>query len=285
MIDIGFTPRAIEMAVANGHLLRLHTGVFALGHMPRDPRAHRYAATVAIGPESSISVRSGAAQFRVLKARPGPIHVSVPSHSGRRQRKGVVVHRTKLAPDERTVTEGVPCTTMSRVLLDLASACPGDLERAIKKAGDRELLKVSECLTLMERYPGKPGSPLLRGLLIGEEPIPEFTRSGLERRMYRLCRDADLPLPDMTVDVHGLSDLHECDSAWPRHRLIIECDSKLHDNPISSVADAKKDQDLTLAGWRVHRLRWAQIVLEPELCARTIRHLLDEQARLQRLAA
>ena len=285
LLSVGFTRRMVDIAVANGRLLPLHRGVFAVGHMPRDPRARRRAATLAINTGAWVSNRSCAVHYRVLRKRPGPIHVTVPGGGGRKQRSGIVVHRARLAEDERTVFEDVPCTTMSRTLLDLSAERPGELETAIKTAGDRELLSVSECLMLMERYPGRPGSPLLRRLLVGEEPLPQFTRSGLERRMYRLCRDAGLPVPTMTVDIQGESDLHECDCAWSRHRLIIECDSRWHDNPITSVADAKKAQDLTLAGWRVERLRWAQIVLEPELCARTVAHLLAEQARLMTIAA
>ena len=285
LLAADFTRRTIEVAVAGGHLLPLHRGVYAIGHMPTDVRAHRVAATLAIGDGSCISGRSGAEHFRVLPVRRGPIELTVPVRSGRRHRSGLRVHRAALAPDERIVVERVRCTTINRVFLDLAALRPGEIERAIKSAGDRELLSVRNCLTLLDRYPRRPGSPLLCRLLLGEEPVPAFTRSGLERRMYRLCRSAGLPVPDMTIDVAGLEDIHECDCAWPQHRLIIECDSRWHDNPIASVDDARRDQDLTLAGWRVHRLRWAQIVLEPELAARTIRHLLDEQARLVGLAA
>ncbi len=285
LLSVGFTRRMVEVAVPSGRLRRLHRGVFAVGHIPRDPRAPRLAATLAISAGAWVSNRSCAEHYRVLRKRSGPVHVTTPGSGGRRERSGIVVHRARLAEDERTTFEGVPCTTMSRTLLDLSAERPGELEKAIKAAGDRELLRVCECLALMERYRGRPGSPLLRRLLVGEEPLPDFTRSGLERRMYRLCRDAGLPVPDMTVDIPGVADMHECDCAWPRHRLIIECDSKWHDNPISAVDDAKKAQDLTLAGWRVERLRWAQIVLEPELCARTVAHLLAEQTRLMATAA
>lgn len=285
LLAAGFTRRTIGVAVANGNLLPLHRGVYAVGHLPEGAHVRRVAATLAIGDDAWTSNRSAAEHLRVLRPRTGPIHVTVPGRSGRKRRDGIVVHRAKLAADERTVVEQVRCTTMSRTLLDLSAERPGEIERAIKAAGDRGLLSVHDCLTLIERYPGRPGTPLLRRLLVGEQPVPEFTRSGLERRMYRLCRAAGLPLPNMNVDIAGAVDVHECDAAWPRHRLIIECDSGWHDNPITANRDAKKDQDLTLAAWRVHRLRWVQIVLEPMLCARTIAHLLTEQARLVGLAA
>lgn len=285
LIEAGFTRRMIETAIGRGQLIPLHRGVFAVGHPPIDDRASRLAATLAIGRRSWISHRNGAEHFRVLPRRRGPIHLTVPGRSGRSTRHGLIVHRSALAADERETVEGVRCTSVSRVLLDLAADRPGELENAIKSAGDRGLLSVKKCLALLDRYPRRPGSPLLRRLLIGEEPVPAFTRSGLERRMFRLCRRAKLPLPDMNIDIAGFSGVHECDCVWPRHRLIIECDSRWHDNPIASVEDAERDQDLTLAGWRVLRLRWAQIVLEPELAARTIRYLLDEQARLLNLAA
>lgn len=281
----GFTRRRIDLAVTGGHLIPIHRGVYGLGHPPTDMRGNRVAATLATGEGSWISNRSGAEHVRILPRRNGAIHLTVPTRAGRRPGQGLIVHRSKLAPDERRTIERVRCTSVSRVLLDLAGGNPGELEGAIKAAGNRELLSVGTCMKLLDRYPRRPGSSLLRRLLLGEEPVPTFTRSGLERRMFRLCRTSGLPLPQTNVDIPTEIDVHECDCVWPEYRLIVECDSRWHDNPIASVDDARKDQDLTLAGWRVHRLRWAQIVLAPELAARTIRHLLNEQARLLGLGA
>lgn len=70
----------------------------------------------------------------------------------------------------------------------------------------------------------------------------------------------------------------EVDCVWFQERLIIECDShRWHDNPVTANRDALKDQAFTLAGWRVHRLRWIQIVKNPQDAARTIGVLLEQQ--------
>jgi very-short-patch-repair endonuclease len=44
--------------------------------------------------------------------------------------------------------------------------------------------------------------------------------------------------------------------------------------------DAKRDQDLTMAGWRVFRVRWAQLVNDAPRTAATVRRLLEDQRRL-----
>ena len=84
----------------------------------------------------------------------------------------------------------------------------------------------------------------------------------------------------MNVEIDAPGGPYEVDCVWPRHRLIIECDSRWHDNPATRRRDAIREQALTLAGWRIYRLRWIQIVGEPGHAARTVRHLLAEQERL-----
>ena len=279
LISGGFSRRAVSRAAATGHLFPLHHGVFALGHVPTDLRAHRLAATLACGPSAALSHSSNCEHLGILRPRRGLIEVTVPSHAGRK-RDSVRIHRAMLGPGEDGVFEGVPCTSPSRALLDLAATRPGVLPFAIKEAGGRGLLDVADILVLLDRYPRRRGVNRIRRLLIGHKAIPEFTRSLLEELIYALCRDAGIECPRMNQVIPTHGEAYECDCVWPDQRLIIECDSRWHDNPITATADALKDEALTLAGWRVHRLRWAQIVLAPARASRTIRHLLALQERL-----
>ncbi len=279
LIECGFSRSAIARAAAKGHLFSLHRGVFAVGHVPIDLRAHRLAATLACGPSAVLSHSSDCEHLGILRPRRGPIDVTVPTHAGRKH-GSVHIHRARLGPGEVGVFEGIPCTSPSRALLDIAATRPGVLKFAIKEAGGRGLLDVADVLVLLDRHSGCRGTRRLRDLLVGHKPIPEFTRSLLEILMYELCRDAGIECPRMNQVIPTEGEAYECDCVWPAQRLIIECDSRWHDNPVTATGDALKDEALALAGWRVQRLRWAQIVLAPARAARHVRLLLAQQERL-----
>jgi very-short-patch-repair endonuclease len=279
LLACGCTPKAIEQACLTGRLVQVHRRVYSLGHPPIDRRAHLLAAPLALGPASAVSHGSSAEHLGILERWRSEVEVTVPGHGGRSHRR-ITVHRCLIAPDERRSFEGIPCTEPSRTIIDIAATQPHRLERAIRAAGGAGILAISRILELLDRYPRRRGSRLVRMALEGNEPLPVFNRSELERRMFELCRDASLPLPAMNVDIDAEGGPYEVDCVWFRHRLIVECDSRWHDNPISARKDASQDEALTLAGWRVHRFRWHQIVGDPERTARTIRLLLAEQERL-----
>lgn len=279
--ELGFDDRSVSRAVAQGHLLRLHRGVFAVGHRPTQRSGYLLAALIVAGPDGAISHRPAAEFMGILKPSGGLIDVTVPTRAGRSM-NGIRWHRSRLAADERVLVGGIRCTSASRTILDLAQGPAGLLERAIREAGGLGLLDASGIAALLERYPRRSGSRALRRLMKGTEPVPAFTRSRLERRIYPLCRHYGLPVPQMNVPIPAGDTVYEADCVWPEHRLIVECDSRWHDNPASAVEDAQRDQALTLAGWRVHRLRWAQIVGAPERAAQTIRKLLHDQELLLR---
>lgn len=283
LIEVGFSTSAVARAVAAGRLIQLHRGVYAVGHVPTDPRTHWLAATLACGPFAVLSHSSGGEHQGLLKPRSGLIDVTIQGQSGR-SRSTVRIHRARLEADETGVVDGIPCASPSRVILDVAATRPAVLEHAIKEAGGRGLLDVAEVMSLLDRYPRRHGARRIRRLLIGHEPIPEFTRSLLEILMYELCRREGIDCPRMNQRIATDRGSFECDCVWFDRRLIIECDSRWHDNPLTATDDALRDEALTLAGWRVHRLRWAQIVMAPERASHTIRHLLMMQDQLLRAA-
>jgi hypothetical protein len=65
-----------------------------------------------------------------------PIHITVPGCPGDPRAaappiEGVVIHRgPPLHPDDRTVVDGIPCTSVARTLVDLAEVMTRDELRA-----------------------------------------------------------------------------------------------------------------------------------------------------------
>jgi len=96
----GLGSKAITIRVRKGQLHRVHQGVYTLGHPPRSLRELFMAAVLACGPGAVLSHVSAAVLWELLKPIDGPIHVSVPSTSGRARRRGIHLHRTP--PSTRT---------------------------------------------------------------------------------------------------------------------------------------------------------------------------------------
>lgn len=275
----GFSGDAIRLAATRGQLTRIHQGVFSIGHPPIGRTAWLFGATLAGGDGALLSHRFAGAHLSLISFRSAPVEITVPTAGGR-SRPGISFHRRTLGPEEGGRFRGVPCTSPSRTILDLGGIGTALAERAIREAGGLGLLDVAEILRLIDRYPGRAGNARVRTLIEGRVPIPAMTKSELERRLYELCRSLGILLPDMNVPIYAGSQVIECDAVWPAERLIVECDSRWHDNPVTARRDAERDEALMLAGWRVLRLRWGRIVLAPHRTARRIEALLAQQRRL-----
>ncbi len=107
--------------------------MYAVSQSPLSMRGRYLAAVMACGPRAALSYRS-AADLRRIRPSSGPIEVSVPEVS--RELPGVRVHRTRmLDPQDFTVVDGIPVTSVARTLLDLAAVLsPADLEVVIDRA-------------------------------------------------------------------------------------------------------------------------------------------------------
>jgi very-short-patch-repair endonuclease len=208
---------------------------------------------------------------------PHPIDITAPCRRGR-ERNGIRAHRdTSLVSADRAVLDGIPCTTPARTLLDLAGVVPpAELRQALAQA---EVDRVADFTALREvasRNRGRRGVRRLRMLIDELDPAIRKTRSELERRFLRLCRDAGLPAPEVneTLDLGDLCLMP--DFLWRKERLIVELDGwRYHGTRSAFERDPRRRQRLQLAGWRVTSATWTQVVREPAQLARVVRGLLS----------
>ena len=274
-------------ACKRGQLHRLHRGVYGVGFRPAGENARLMAAALSCEPSGLVSHVAAGGLQGLLKLRSGLVDITLTRRSGRR-RRSVRIHRPRfLGPEEQGRWNGIPCTSPSRTIIDIASkGRRWQTERAIAEAEGLGLLDVEEIERLYALHPGRPGSVAVRTLLGTYEPVEGFTRSGYERRMVRLCKRAGIAIPETNHMITTEGRTYEVDCLWRAERLIIECDShRWHDNPVTAESDALKDQALTDVGWRVHRLRWLQVVRASERAAQTVRNLLEQQRRMLRPAS
>lgn len=120
VLAAGIGKTGIKERVRSERLLQLHRGVYALGHRELKREGHWLAAVLACGPGAVLSHVDAAALWNIRPSASALVHVTVPSRAGRKQQKGLRVHRSgRLGTDQVTVHERIPVTTLARTLLDL----------------------------------------------------------------------------------------------------------------------------------------------------------------------
>jgi very-short-patch-repair endonuclease len=264
LVAAGIHTDAIKTRVRSGRLHPVHRGVYLVGHSAPVPGARELAAVFACGPGSVVSHVSAAHLLKLFPypAKPRPVDVTVAGRE-RARRAGIEIHCVESldALDTRTL-HGIPITTPARTLLDLATVLhPHLLERAIAEVEVRRLARRGDLTDQIERNPGRPGTRTLRRIL-GLDGGPALTRSEAERRMLRLIRAAELPVPEVNAMVGQL----EVDFLWREQRLVVEVDGyAYHSSRRAFERDRERDAALAAAGHTVLRVTWRQLVSESEV--------------------
>jgi very-short-patch-repair endonuclease len=246
----GMSAAAIDWQLRRHRLHVLHRGAYRVGPLPQ-PRARLMAAVLLCGDSARLSHASAAELLSLLDPRAADrIHVT--GLRNRRVPDWIRLHRVqRLSEDETTLHDHIPITTPARTILDLAGAAPAaDVEHAMIEAVRRRLTDRARIAGLLERYPGKAGTPLLRDLLERADN-PQLTRSEAERRLRELIRTAELAMPMMNVRVEG----YQVDAFWTKERVVVEVDGfALHSSHAAFQRDRRRDADLSAAGITVIRV-------------------------------
>jgi very-short-patch-repair endonuclease len=206
------------------------------------------AAVLACGEGAVLSHQTAAAVWDLRRTASGAVHVSVAGHAGRKKRDGIKVHRSITLTDaETTEVKGLPATTATRTIIDIAPLIRRDeLEAIVFAADERRLVDFAALRSAR--------SASLQALLRAYDPAP--TRSELERRFLRLCRDHGITRPEVNAQVEG----YLVDFVWRERRLIVEVDGyEYHRTPGKFESDREQDVVLATKGWEVRRFTWRQL--------------------------
>ncbi|HEX8752123.1 MAG TPA: hypothetical protein VF731_01790 [Solirubrobacterales bacterium] len=236
------------------------------------------AAVLACGEGAVLSHWSAAALLGIAPRRSIAPEVSRPSAF--RGRPGIACHHQAIAADEWEAVDGIPATSLSRTLLDLAAiADEREVERALHEAEVRRLTDRVSVPMLLSRYPRRRGVPLLRGLLSSKWPAG-ITRNDFEEGFVAFLDRHRLPRPILNGTLPLRGKLVSPDCMWPERRLIVELDSReIHATDKVFESDRRRDRKLLLAGWRSIRVTWRQLHREPSELAADLREALAEQSR------
>jgi hypothetical protein len=206
LLAAGLDDNDIAYRVRTSRLIRVHRGVYALGHLPPSPHARAMAAVLACGPHAVLSHRSAGAAWGLM-AHPPRVDVTAPS---KHRHAGIKPHRSRLVYCDITHQYGIPTTTPAPTLLDLADVLdPATLTRAVNDARLRRLLSLEDLAAQL--LPGRKTATLQR--LIRRPTRP--TRPVFEDAFLRFVTRFKLPWPEVNTHVAG----YEVDMLWPSHRL------------------------------------------------------------------
>jgi hypothetical protein len=278
---LGLTGRAVQYRAAGGRLYRRYRGVYSIVPPALLSREGRWlAAVLACGRGAVLSHRCAAALHGLKAYNGSKIDVTVPRRSSRRH-PGVRLHRsTTLTDEDTTVVNGIPCTTVARTSFDLADVLSRrGLERAFDEA---EILEVFDLVAIQDQLERNRGRRRAVGkvkLVLNEHYVGlTATWNEFEERFFVICRSVGVPDPVvnqwLVLDDGGPA--IRPDFMWREQRLIVETDGRRpHDTRQRFETDRRRDQRLTLAGWRCVRITRRQVFRRPHEVRALLRGLMQ----------
>jgi very-short-patch-repair endonuclease/predicted transcriptional regulator of viral defense system len=282
----GLSEDRIKHRLISGRWERVHPEVYRIVGAPAVARQRALAACLWLGDEAAVSHMTAA---RLLKldgmAKQVPLHLSMPlerRHSSLRPRSFILHRVRRFDAVDRVVVDGIPCTSATRTLLDVAALVGEEtLEVAFESARRLGLASVGH---LTNRYlevggRGRTGSAKIRRLLERQRVEDRPLESALEVKLWRLLQRGGVPLPDRQVVLaFGTLRRYRVDFLWREARLVLECDGfEAHAGHLRWKRDRRRVADIELLGYRLLQVTWDDVVRRPKDTVERVRLALLHQ--------
>lgn len=258
LLALGLGPREISRWCERGLLIRVHWGVYAVGHRRIDAVALAAAALLACGPEAVISHETAAALWGIRRRWP---RVPELSSKHRHRREGIRHHRaTTLRANEIRTHRGLRVTSPERTLRDIRPRLTArQFTRAVNDA------RLARLLTL-ERAAELTGA------------TRRATRSGFEDDVLAAILARGLPEPEVNVPVEGF----EVDLYFREHGIVVEIDDyRYHADPATFERERRESEALAAARLALIRISGERWGADPE----AVLDSLEQAVENRRLAA
>jgi predicted transcriptional regulator of viral defense system/very-short-patch-repair endonuclease len=278
LLDAGATATMIVQRTRRGQLVRLHRGVYAVGHAHLCTEGFWLAAVLAVGDQAALSHRDAAA-LHELRASNRP-RIDVSTAQERKPTAKIHVHgRRVLDARDVEIKDGIRVTTVARTLVDLAEVLSHQaLTKVCSEAERQHKLDVNAIEEAIGRLRGRrgPATAKIRAALAELAAHgATFTRSPLEDRFLSLLEARDLPRPATNAYVAG----YEFDAVWHEHRLSVERDGwDGHKTRRAFQHDRTKGNAIQAAGYVLLRFTHADVVRRPEVVVAGVRAALSRAA-------
>ena len=177
----------------------------------------------------------------------------------------------------RELIDGIPCTTTTQTLLDLAStADPKLVHRSLAQLDYERKLNARAIRDACGR--GRPGSAKLLTALNSYIPQLAHTKSDLEDEYLYVCQRFNIPLPEVNTHIHG----EEVDCHWPDLGLVAELDGgRNHSSASQRHRDQRKALKLRAHGLTVVRYTEDQVFNNPAQVAGDTLAQLEQLRKLR----
>lgn len=153
---VGFSWERLSSNAKTGLFLRVARGVYRLSRFPGSPYEDLFVSCLRTGRNAVISHESALSVYELTDVLPSDIHVIVPRTASRR-RRGIQQHTNQLSPDEITLREGLPVTTVARTIADISMSGLSEeqVQKAIRESLQRGLTTQNELLSHANKRGGR----------------------------------------------------------------------------------------------------------------------------------
>jgi predicted transcriptional regulator of viral defense system len=280
----GLSAGQIRRLADRGTLRSLRTGVYAsdalvesaAGDQATAHLLHVAAAIAAARSRAVASHRSAAIVHGLSLIGPSPARrielTRAPDDQGSRSRRpGVLLHVAALPDSDIIRCRGVPVTSVSRTVADLARALPFAEGVAVADSALRAGLTSRDDLdAVLARCTRWPGSRRARRVAAFADPLAESVLESISRAAFH---ELGLPPPELQVWVGDEEEIiGRVDFLWRQHRTIAEADGAIkYTQPAQALAQLSRDARLREAGYEVVHFTWREITRVPAQVGAAIR--------------
>jgi hypothetical protein len=254
MLAAGITPSEIKHRIAEGSLIRVHRGVYRVGHDAPSLRASYLGAVLAGGEGARLCGPPAAFTAGLIRGTAPPPEVMAPAV---RQVAGVRM-RVCRTTEPSWSRHGIPLTTVPRTLIDLAADLSLDeLARACHEAGVRYKTTPRHVRRVLERMPNTKGAARMRDVMLGDAPV---VLSRLEKKFLERLRETGFPLPVTNKVASG----RRVDCRWRQHHLTVELDSyRFHNSRYAWEQDRRREREAYARGDQHRRYTYGDVFEHP----------------------
>ena len=263
----GISRKEIEHRIEIGLLIRVHPGVFSVGHPPLTVQA-RYTAAVKAGGEGAVLCGRAAAYLLGILRSPFPPPPQLLTKTEKRIR-GVDSKVRVLDRHDTSEYDGIPCTTVPCTIVHLAAELEEDpLARVCHEAGVKFGTTPSHVEAVLKRRPRSKGAGTLRLIAGGGVKV---ALSVLEREFLKVLERLGLPLPDTNVRVGK----YRVDCRWIDLNVTIELVSfKYHNSKYSWDKDHDREREARMRGDEWRRFTYDDVFKDQTYMVGELRKLL-----------
>jgi len=161
----GYSRGLVAHHAKTGAFERVRSGVYRLTRFPGSPREDLYIAWLTAGTRAVVSHDSALELYGLSDLLPAETHLTLPRTSSRR-RQGIRMHTTILDASEITTRDGLPVTTVTRTIADVArsGAAPELIGQAVGEALARGLVTDEELRAQASKRGGRAKREILSAL-------------------------------------------------------------------------------------------------------------------------